>query len=191
VLDAALDLFAERGFAGTSIRDLAERVGMTKASLYYHFASKQVLLVALVQPAMDELTSCALAAESASQPPERLIRRLVDLFDDHRHVLHGMLHDVSARRVLIEQHHVFDGLSRLERALARSADPADLLRARCAIGAIRGAFVTTDELHASTLNLPPTDGVGSPRPALSESGRVAVTAAAVAALGSGKATSPA
>lgn len=183
MLDAALELFAERGFAGTSIRDIAERVGMTKASLYYHFAAKQELLFALVEPAMDELTSCAEAAESASQPPELLIRRLVNLFDDHRHVLHGMLQDVSARRVLIEQHHLFDGLSRLERALARTSDPADLLRARCAIGAIRGAFVTTDEIHTFALSRPP--GVGSLRPPLSDPERMAVTAAAMAALESG------
>jgi AcrR family transcriptional regulator len=156
---------------------------MTKASLYYHFAAKQELLFALVEPAMDELTSCAEAAESASQPPELLIRRLVNLFDDHRHVLHGMLQDVSARRVLIEQHHLFDGLSRLESALARTSDAVDLLRARCAIGAIRGAFVTTDEIHTFALNRPP--GIGSPRPPLSDPERVAVTAAAMAALESG------
>jgi hypothetical protein len=37
ILDAARTLFAERGYAGTSMRDLADALGMTKAALYYHF----------------------------------------------------------------------------------------------------------------------------------------------------------
>ena len=48
ILEAARELFAERGYAGTSIRDIAERLSMTKAALYYHFPGKQDVLVALV-----------------------------------------------------------------------------------------------------------------------------------------------
>ena len=39
VLDAALDLFSEHGFAGTSLQDIADRLVLTKAAVYYHFAS--------------------------------------------------------------------------------------------------------------------------------------------------------
>lgn len=48
LLAVAAELFAERGFAGTSIRDIADRLGVTKAALYYHFASKLEILHALV-----------------------------------------------------------------------------------------------------------------------------------------------
>jgi AcrR family transcriptional regulator len=47
ILDVALDLFTEKGFDGTSLREIAERLGFTKAALYYHFASKGDILMAL------------------------------------------------------------------------------------------------------------------------------------------------
>jgi AcrR family transcriptional regulator len=37
ILDVALDLFIEQGFDGTSLRQIAEQLGVTKAALYYHF----------------------------------------------------------------------------------------------------------------------------------------------------------
>ena len=47
ILDVALDLFTEKGFDGTSLREIAERLSVTKAALYYHFASKDDILMAL------------------------------------------------------------------------------------------------------------------------------------------------
>jgi AcrR family transcriptional regulator len=47
ILDVALDLFIEQGFDGTSLRQIAEKLGVTKAALYYHFESKDNILMAL------------------------------------------------------------------------------------------------------------------------------------------------
>jgi AcrR family transcriptional regulator len=47
ILDVALDLFTEQGFDGTSLREIAERLHVTKAALYYHFESKDDILMAL------------------------------------------------------------------------------------------------------------------------------------------------
>ena len=47
ILDVALDLFIEKGFDGTSLREIAEQLGFTKAALYYHYASKDDILMAL------------------------------------------------------------------------------------------------------------------------------------------------
>jgi AcrR family transcriptional regulator len=47
ILDVALDLFIEQGFDGTSLRQIAEKLGVTKAALYYHFESKEDILLAL------------------------------------------------------------------------------------------------------------------------------------------------
>jgi len=53
ILDTALDLFIEQGFDKTSLREIAERVGVTKAALYYHFASKDEIFRTLLQPVLD------------------------------------------------------------------------------------------------------------------------------------------
>jgi AcrR family transcriptional regulator len=49
ILDAALDLFIEKGYDKTSLREIAEQLGFTKAALYYHFESKADILMALHQ----------------------------------------------------------------------------------------------------------------------------------------------
>lgn len=48
ILKTASTLFAQRGFAGTSIRDISDELGLTKAALYYHFTSKEEILAELV-----------------------------------------------------------------------------------------------------------------------------------------------
>ncbi len=47
ILNVALDLFTEQGYDGTSLRQIAEQLGVTKAALYYHFESKEDILMAL------------------------------------------------------------------------------------------------------------------------------------------------
>ena len=55
ILRAATDLFAGGGYAGTSLRDVAEKCGMTKAALYYHYPDKESLLKAVVASRMVRL----------------------------------------------------------------------------------------------------------------------------------------
>jgi AcrR family transcriptional regulator len=47
ILDVALNLFTEKGYDGTSLREIAEELRVTKAALYYHFESKEDILLAL------------------------------------------------------------------------------------------------------------------------------------------------
>ena len=49
ILESALELFAEKGYSGTSMRDIAKRLGITKAALYKHYASKQEIFEAVMQ----------------------------------------------------------------------------------------------------------------------------------------------
>ena len=49
ILDSSLRLFSQRGFASTTVRDIAREVGITDAAIYYHFDSKRELLEALVE----------------------------------------------------------------------------------------------------------------------------------------------
>lgn len=60
ILDSSLRLFSEKGFARTSVRDIAQASGITDAAIYYHFASKRDLFEALIEErgftaALDEL----------------------------------------------------------------------------------------------------------------------------------------
>jgi len=179
VLEATRQLFLERGYAGTSIRDIAEHLEMTKAALYYHFTAKEDLLRAVVAPVAEELNACVQSAESGTEPRRDLLRRVVNLFDDNRSVLQATLHDPLARQVLLGEDNLFGGVDALERALAVSEAPGDVLMARCALGTIRGAVMSTRDIDTMALNRRPEP---TPGPSLSEQDRELVTAAAWAAL---------
>lgn len=108
VLDAALDLFSAHGFEGTSLQDIADRLGVTKAAVYYHFRSKDDLLLALVEPAFDELLALAAEADSALRPQRGAgggIARYVDYLLRHRRVAAYVTRDATAmsRPVLVEK----------------------------------------------------------------------------------------
>ena len=80
MLDVAAELFAERGYVGTNLRDVADALGMSRPGLYYHFPSKEKLLEAIVE----ELTLSAerqLASIVANpdSDPEEALRQVVDL----------------------------------------------------------------------------------------------------------------
>ncbi len=69
VLDAAARLFAARGYAATSMRDIADACDMLPGSLYYHFAAKEDLLVAVYRAGVGELQKAVRAAVAPAQEP--------------------------------------------------------------------------------------------------------------------------
>lgn len=70
ILETALELFAQSGYLGTSMRDIAARLGITKAALYKHYAGKQEILDRIVQR-MNELDAARAAAyEMPGAAPE-------------------------------------------------------------------------------------------------------------------------
>jgi AcrR family transcriptional regulator len=73
LLDAAARLFSERGFHGTSMRDIAKAVGMLSGSIYYHFDSKDEMLLAVYEEGMRRVAETVDAAVvGANQPWDRL-----------------------------------------------------------------------------------------------------------------------
>lgn len=79
VLDAALTCFAEQGYHGTSIRDLAAEARLSVPGIYHHYRSKQEILFALVMAVMDELLErSAAAVESATERPSEQFDALVE-----------------------------------------------------------------------------------------------------------------
>jgi AcrR family transcriptional regulator len=76
---AALALFAERGFHGTGIRDLAERAGLSSATLYHYMGTKEDLLVRIMRQSLERLLA---AGRQLDGPPPARVVGLV-----HIHVL--------------------------------------------------------------------------------------------------------
>ncbi|MGW4479429.1 TetR/AcrR family transcriptional regulator [Rhodococcus triatomae] len=73
ILDAAVELMSTRGFHGTSIRDIATAVGITPASIYHHFRSKQeVLQFIVIQTHRAALNAAKAAVGSRDTPNEQL-----------------------------------------------------------------------------------------------------------------------
>ncbi len=70
VLVRAMEAFNEHGYHGTSVRDIARRVGVTVPALYYHYENKQALLVTLLETSMrDVLDHCRAAVAEAGDDP--------------------------------------------------------------------------------------------------------------------------
>ena len=73
LLDAAARLFADKGYVATSMRDIAQACGMLPGSLYYHFAAKEDLLVAVYERGVQELlANVRIAVAKESEPWLRL-----------------------------------------------------------------------------------------------------------------------
>ena len=68
LLDTATALFAERGYAGTSLEDVASASQVTRGAVYHHFASKQALFEAVLELQEARVTAEVLAAASAPDP---------------------------------------------------------------------------------------------------------------------------
>ena len=74
IVDAAVAVFGERGYAATSMDAVAERVGVTKPVLYTHFGSKEGLLLAAIARARAELLEVVAAAAAGATDPESMLR---------------------------------------------------------------------------------------------------------------------
>jgi len=189
ILDAGRELFVERGYAGTSVRDIADRLGMTKGSLYYHFTAKEELLYALMTPMMEAVDLLVARAGAACGTTAQLVAQLVDLLDEHGPVLRSLSGDPSVvHRMMVRLQLPARGMA-LERALGgqidpatptgqRASDSANRLRARCALGVIQaGVLAPTDKIAVSD-----TPDRPDPRPRLTSAEKAYVTRAALAVL---------
>jgi AcrR family transcriptional regulator len=148
ILDVAVDLFIEHGYAGTSVRDISERLGMTKGSLYYHFASKEDVLNALVKPLLDDLDAFVADADpltgaaTVGRDERALVERLVTLLDRHGVLLRSLMGDPSVLRGVVVKRSMPARIAGVQRALGGSADSSCLLRGRLALGVIHAGAIS-------------------------------------------------
>lgn len=143
VIEAALGLFAETGFSGTSLQMIAERLGVTKAAVYYQFRAKEEIVLAVLDDALAEMSQLADAAEAAGtagagrdaeQAAVRsLLPGLVDLTLNHRHALVALARDPQFVRI-VEEHPDFRSV--IERVHRLLLGPAPDVRRRVAVSLI-------------------------------------------------------
>ncbi|TWF86078.1 TetR family transcriptional regulator [Streptomyces capillispiralis] len=81
IQDVALELFAEQGYEKTSLREIAERLEVTKAALYYHFKTKEEILVGIFEDLsrpMEELIAWGSEQPHTLETKQEIIRRYSD-----------------------------------------------------------------------------------------------------------------
>ena len=140
---AAVDLFTTHGVSGTSLQMIADAVGVTKASIYYQFKTKDEIVLAVAEADLARLEEAVEAAEAETDPAaarDVLLVRLVDLAVEHRHMV-GIIQNDPVMVRLLEEHQPFQLLmERLYRVLLGD-DPATDARVPAAMlsAAISGA----------------------------------------------------
>lgn len=146
----ALELFTEQGYEQTSLREIAERLGITKAALYYHFASKSALLAELVHPLTDELRAMATRLEATGiESVRRLVEDYFDLCYRHRQVFQGLLCDVHVLRELDVMRTLLHWREQVDAVLVASDRPADRVRSVVALGGLQDAVVVFPDVPAA------------------------------------------
>ena len=99
LLETAIAMFAEKGYAGTSVREIVEQAGVSKPVLYYYFKSKEGLFLAILEMAENlQKELLARVLESAGSVLERLLllyRRIYAGIDKNRNLykmIHGLIY---------------------------------------------------------------------------------------------------
>lgn len=136
ILEAALAEIVDQGYAATSVRRIAARVGVTVPALYYHFENKQAILAALFDRAMEVVLGHARQAlASAGDEPADRFRVLVEA------VALYMLHHPDLAFISTERRSLVGG--NLERYLGRRDELEGLLLAAVADGVSDRVFGTS------------------------------------------------
>jgi AcrR family transcriptional regulator len=173
ILQVALELFTRQGYDKTSLREIAERLEVTKAALYYHFMSKEEILSALVAgiPRLfDELIAWGESLPRSVESRKEILRRLASLTSEK---LSPVLRFVQANSTAIEaasvdgesMHEVFTpGLRRIAQILIEpGAKLTEQVRAIVAVNLVMmgsrpilpdvGLEVTPELVSEGVLNL--------------------------------------
>jgi AcrR family transcriptional regulator len=164
ILDVALELFNERGYDKSSLREIAERLGVTKAALYYHFERKEDLLLALHlrlhalgRGILDELDALDDERQIVAAWP-KLLDRFIDEVLANRDLFRFHQRNERALQTLTdnEQHRAEneDLEQRFRRFLGNPAIPlADRVRMTCSVTAVLGGLMAGDDLYGDDVSL--------------------------------------
>jgi AcrR family transcriptional regulator len=135
ILAVARDLFARYGFQRTSLREIAGRLGVSKAAVLYHFPTKAEILAALAEPLLRDLDEAIATARAAGPDPVTVrwavLEGMLDALLAHRASLRMSVHDLA----LMSQDTVFprfSGAIELANELVAGPEPDVSARVRAA-----------------------------------------------------------
>ena len=148
ILDVALDLFTDQGFDGTSMREIAERLHLSKPAIYYHFASKEEILMALHmrlhefgQAALGRLTSQTVTLQAWGS----LLDELLDQMLAQRKIFLMHERNQAALEKLHRKDHDDEHDDIQQRFRQALTDPSlslrDRVRMACSLGAVFGGML--------------------------------------------------
>lgn len=145
LLAVATEVFAESGYSGARVDEIAERTRTTKRMIYYYFGGKEQLYLAVLENAYRGIRVAEQKLKVDHANPVEAIRRLAELTFDHH-----IAHDAFIRLVSIENIHRGEFISRLA-SLRELSTPAtslldDILRDGREAGVFR-ADVTALDVH--------------------------------------------
>lgn len=143
----ALALFSRHGVAGTSLRMIADELGVTKAAVYYHFRTKEDIVREVLAPAFDNFAR--LLEEAAERRPEdrpgALVAGLARQAVAHRDLYAIVLQDVTAAQLRRESPEHLATFRRLRDTLAGPEPTPDaLVRAAIFLSGLMGPAVDPD-----------------------------------------------
>ncbi|MBB4929736.1 AcrR family transcriptional regulator [Lipingzhangella halophila] len=146
IRETALELFASQGVDKTSLREIAERLDITKAALYYHFPSKKDLLTELIQPLFDDVETLLDDAERTGDlAPRVLLGRYFDVTARHRALFLALLYDLGTLIELDVVTRIFQWRDRLQRLLVGPAPrPAEIAACTLAVGGVQDCAITVE-----------------------------------------------
>ena len=140
----AVELFAEQGYDKTSLREIAERLDVTKAALYYHFKSKEDIVRSLVEDYMGQVDALIAWAKTLPRTPEtrgEILSKYVQIVADGSDVFRMLHHNQAAVNSLAgakERGSVFrERMTGLVEAITDpDAGEMERLRATMALGSV-------------------------------------------------------
>lgn len=145
MLDTAIDLFNRYSFAGTSLQLIADELGLTKAAIYYHFRTREQLLLALMKPILTEIAQVVDAAErkrGARAKTEAMLAGYAGVVAAHRTLAAVTTFDPSVRDVLRNQPEWSAVIDRQLALLTDPSSPAGAINAAVALTGLAGGAAT-------------------------------------------------
>jgi AcrR family transcriptional regulator len=114
VIRCAIDLFATKGFRGTSIRDIANAMGMSISNIYHYFGSKEGLLLAILQHSSESLVRDLRETAELNIPPVERFRKLIET-----HIKLSGRYNNEAKIFFLDEEHLSEEGAQVNRSIQR------------------------------------------------------------------------